>query len=149
MNPTERFMAYAADFEESFIDDDWSRVEKHFCDDAVYEVKGLRAFTCKISGPAAIAKGFKKSLDGFDRKLDSRVIEVISEPEITDDGIALDWRVTYTKGDAPPFILLGHSYGRVKDGKIVELVDSYTPEMEATAMEWAMAYAPELDGAYV
>jgi hypothetical protein len=33
---TQRFEAYAADFELTFVDDDWSRLEQYFTDDAVY-----------------------------------------------------------------------------------------------------------------
>jgi hypothetical protein len=149
MNPTELLVAYAADFEASFIDDEWTRLEKYFAPTAVYEVKGISAFTCRIEGPAAIFAGMKKSLDGFDRALDSRTIAITSELDETADGVDLDWKVTYTKAGAPPFELIGHTFVRVLDGKIVELVDSYTPEMDKTAIEWVLAYAPGLTGSYV
>src|SRR5690349_21367083 len=51
-----RFMAYAADFEKTLVDDDWSRLRQYFADDAVYEVKA-ESFGCKLSGPDAIFKG--------------------------------------------------------------------------------------------
>jgi hypothetical protein len=142
-------MAYAADFEESFIDDEWTRLDKYFAADAVYEVKGIANFTCRIEGPTAIFAGMKKSLDGFDRKLDSRTIAVTSDIDTTADSVALDWKVTYTKAGAPPLELIGHTFARVRDDKIVELVDSYTPEMDKAAIEWVLAYGPDLTGAYV
>ena len=149
MTPAELLVAYAADFEASFIDDEWTRLEKYFAADAVYEVKGIANFNCRIEGPTAIFAGMKKSLDGFDRKLESRTIAITSELDATDDTVELDWKVTYTKTGAPPFELIGHSFVRVRDGKIVELVDSYTPEMDKAAIEWVLAYGPDLTGSYV
>ena len=40
MTNLECFAAYAADFEKTFKDDDWSRLERYFAPDATYQVKG-------------------------------------------------------------------------------------------------------------
>ncbi len=40
MDPLQRFAAYAADFEKTYQDDDWKRLEGYFAEDAVYEVMG-------------------------------------------------------------------------------------------------------------
>jgi hypothetical protein len=34
------FMDYAAAFEQTYIDDDWSRLTRYFSEDASYEVRG-------------------------------------------------------------------------------------------------------------
>ena len=65
------FADYAAAFEETFADDDWSRLEQYFAEDARYEISG-GPFATTIDGRDAILKGLKKSLDGFDRKFDNR-----------------------------------------------------------------------------
>ena len=147
MSTLETFGAYAAAFEDTFVDDDWNRLTKYFIDDAVYEVKG-GGFDCRITGPEAIFKGMKQSLDGFDRQLDSRVIEVISEPEVTDDSVSLDWKVTYTKQGAPDFVLRGHSEARLDGDRISWLQDSYTDEMTAESAAWLTKNAPGLNGSY-
>jgi hypothetical protein len=36
MNLVDRYQAYAADFERTFVDDDWSRLEQYFTEDATY-----------------------------------------------------------------------------------------------------------------
>jgi hypothetical protein len=149
MEPTEVLLAYAADFEASFKDDDWSRIHKYFADDSVYEVAGLAAFDCRITGPENISKGMKRSLDGMDRKFDSRTIEVTSELDTTEDSVALDWKVIYTKAGTPDFLLTGHSFARIKDDKIVEIRDSYTKEMEKAATDWMAEYGQDMDGSYV
>ena len=144
MTPLETFLAYAADFEASFGDDDWTRCEKYFADDAVYEVTGIAAFACHLEGPTAILAGMKKSLDSLDRKLDSRKIAVLSELVESGTAIDVDWKVTYTLGDAPPLGLLGHSHAEVVDGKIVRLVDSYSAEMGEAAAAWILEHGAGL-----
>ena len=107
MNIGARFMAYAADFEQTYADDDWGRLRGHFCDDAVYEVKSP-SFPCRLVGTEAIFAGMKRSVDGFDRKFDSRSISVKGAPVIK---------------------------GYIKDGEAVEKVydvacsDGLTPDM--------------------
>jgi hypothetical protein len=147
MSTLDNFGAYAAAFELTFVDDDWSRLKQYFIDDAVYEVKGA-GFDCRIKGPDAIFKGMKKSINGFDRQLDSRTIEVTSEPEVTDDSVSLDWTVTYTKEGAPNLLLRGHSEARFDGDRIAWMQDSYTDEMTAEAAEWLMKNAPGLSGSY-
>ncbi len=149
MTPTEVFMAYAADFEKSYIDDDWKRCEQHFADDGIYAIEGISAFNCELKGPSAIVNGLQKSVNGMDRKLDSRAVEVTSELTTTESTLDADWKATYTYGDAPPLELLGHSHAEVAQGKITRLVDSYTPEMDKAAIKWVLAYCPDLDGSYV
>jgi len=149
MNPLELFGAYAAAFEQTFVDDDWSRLDRYFSEDAVYKVSGSEAMACRIQGRAAILAGLKKSLDGFDRQLDGRRIELTSEPEVTEDSVTLTWNVTYSKDGAPEYILTGRSRARYADGVIVELVDSYAPEVDEIARDWATQWAPGLNAAYV
>ena len=108
METLQRFLAYAGDFEKSFADDDWARLRPHFADDAVYEVAAA-SFPCRLVGPAAIFAGFKKSLDGFDRRFDGRDVAVTSGPEIDGDELRVGWAVTYSQADLPPFVLRGHS----------------------------------------
>ena len=66
MSILQRFAAYAADFEKTLADDDWSRLPQYFSKDAVYRVES-DLFGCELTGPESIFVGMKKSLDGFDR----------------------------------------------------------------------------------
>ena len=65
------FMDYAAAFEQTFIDDDWSRLAPFFSEDATYEVRG-GPMACNISGRDAIFAGLRKSIDGMDRRCSDR-----------------------------------------------------------------------------
>ena len=143
----QQFMAYAGDFERTLADDDWTRLRRYFADDAVYEVKA-ESFGCRLTGPAAIFAGMKKSLDGFDRRFTKRDIEVTSGPEISGDEMRMGWKVIYTKEALPPFVLRGSSTVRYANGKIVYLADSYDPSVAAEFTAWQRASGVALDPSY-
>lgn len=73
MDPLRRFAAHAADFEKTFEDDDWTRLEGCFAEDAIYTVEGT-PFDCEVRGRETILRAIKKSLDGFDGRFDKREI---------------------------------------------------------------------------
>jgi hypothetical protein len=143
-----RFMAYAADFEKTLADDDWSRLRQYFAEDAVYEVAST-SFGCKLIGPDAIFKGMKKSLDGFDRKFDGRSVDVVSGPAMDGDTMRMSWEVTYRKQGKTPYVLRGSSGVRYRDGKIVWLGDSYGPDVDADGAAWMQQNGIALDPSYV
>ncbi|MEH6569804.1 MAG: nuclear transport factor 2 family protein [Halioglobus sp.] len=149
---TKVFMDYAAAFEESYIDDDWSRLAQYFSEDASYEVRG-GPLACQISGRDAIFAGLKKSLDGLDRRCTDRKLEVTDGPDVaaTDNGhdISLGWRVLYEYRDAPKMTLPGRSVFTISNGVIIAMRDEYDDqEMEAVGA-WLLEYGEGLDGSYV
>jgi len=145
--PEQCFYEYAVAFEETYVDDDWSRLEPFFADDAVYEVRGA-GLGCEIRGKPAILRGLKKSIDGFDRHC-IRHVELTGKPEIEGDTVKAPWRATYDLGGAPQLVFDGTSIVTVRDGRIVHLVDAYTPSEAAKATAWVRDHAPELDMSYV
>lgn len=148
MGAMESFFAYAMAFEETYDDDDWTRLERFFAPDAVYEVRG-GALACRLVGPQAILRGLKKSLDGFDRRLGKRTLDVVDGPHEEGDAVSVGWTATYAKAGAPPFVLRGRSTARSRGGVIVELVDEYPAGMDAETGAWLAAHAPDLNPAYV
>ncbi len=148
MDNLTQFMQYAADFERTLADDDWTRLRRYFADDAVYEVKA-EGFPCRLAGPDAIFKGMKKSLDGFDRKFDGRAIDVTKGPEVDGDVLRADWAVTYRKAGKTPYVLRGRTEVRYRDGKIAYLGDSYDASVAAEGAAWMQANGMLLDPSYV
>lgn len=148
MGLADRFFAYALDFEKTFVDDDWSRVEPYFEPDAVYEVRNT-SLGCRIEGVQAILRGMKKSLDGFDRRCASRTIEGTDGPTEDGDTVTLAWSVTYTKEGAPPFVLRGRSMAKYRGLRIAYLVDEYPDGMDEEAADWLGRYLPGASPAYV
>lgn len=147
MGPVEPFIAYAQDFEKTYVDDDWSRLERYFAPDSVYEVRNV-PFGCRLVGPKAIFRGIKKSLDGFDRKMDERIVAITEPPSVDGDRVTIGWTVTYRKRGAPDFLLRGRSSARVAGDRIVELADEYPDGMAAEAGAWFAKHAPDADPSY-
>jgi hypothetical protein len=143
----ERFIAYAADFEKTLADDDWSRLAQHFSDDAVYRVES-DLFGCELTGRDSIFAGMKKSLDGFDRNFSEREIAMTEGPEVKGDEMSVSWTVTYHKTDLPDFVLRGKSVARIRDDKIELLVDSYDEQVNAEVASWMDETGVKLDPSY-
>ena len=142
----DRFLAYAQDFEKTYVDDDWSRLERYFAPDATYEVTG--ATPALLKGRDAIFRGIKKSLDGFDRKFAGRDIAVTSGPDVAGDELRAGWQVTYKIDGKPPFVLRGRSEAHFRDGKISYLADSYAPSVADELAAWQKKTGVALDPSY-
>jgi hypothetical protein len=148
MTPLQRFGAYAQDFEQTFKDDDWSRLEQYFAPDATYEVSG-EPFACSLEGPDAIFKGMKKSLDGFDRRFATREIALESAPVVEGDTVSLAWAVTYGRAGSPPLVLRGRSTATFAGDRIARLADSYDAAAIASTSAWLREHGADLDPSYV
>jgi len=147
MDTLQSFFAYAADFEKTYADDDWSRLHQYFTDDALYDVQSP-SFGCKLTGPKAIFKGIKKSLDGFDRTFTERLPALVGTPEADGDEVRLTWTVTYRKEGLTDFVLHGKSVARYRDGKIAYLSDRYEPSVDEEYREWERRNGVKLDVSY-
>jgi hypothetical protein len=147
MDILQEFFAYAGDFERTLADDDWTRLGRYFADDAVYEVQA-DLIGCRLSGPAAIFAGMKKSLDGFDRRFTKRDIEVTSGPEVSGDEVRIGWKVVYSKEGLPPFVLRGRSSARYVGRKIAFLTDAYDPRVADEFAAWQRESGVALDPSY-
>jgi hypothetical protein len=146
------FMDYAAAFEQTYIDDDWSRLTRYFSEDASYEVRG-GPLACEISGREAILVGLKKSIDGLDRRCTDRQLDLTDGPHtvVTDNGheLSVGWNVIYQYGDAPKVTLPGRSVFTIAGGVIIAMRDEYDDrEMEGVGA-WMLEYGEGLDGSYV
>ena len=146
------YAEYASAFEETFGDDDWSRLEKYFSEDARYEVSGS-PFACKIYGRNAVFAGLKKSIDGFDRKFSNRELELTAGPTLTatEDGgeIRITWNVHYQMDGALDISLSGGSFFLVRDGVIQLMRDEYRDEELGEVGAWLAQHGVGLNGAYV
>ena len=140
-------MNYAADFERTLADDDWSRLEQYFSEDAVYRVEG-DLFGCELTGPDSIFAGMKKSLDGFDRNFPEREIAMTEGPSVEGNEMRVSWTVTYHRHDLPDFVLRGKTLARIRDDKIELLVDSYDESVNAEVAGWTRETGVELDPSY-
>ena len=148
MSIVQHLFAYAADFEKTFVDDDWSRLERRFAEDATYEVQNT-SFACTVRGRDAILAALRKSIEGFDRRFDDRQLAVTRGPVVEDDTVEIDWTATYVKADAPDYLLVGGSVARFDGDRIVYLCDRYPDGVSESAAAWIREHAPDFDPSYV
>ena len=138
MSIEERYQAYADAFEESFVDDDWSRIEQYFTQDAVYEGDPEDA-----TGRDAVLVKLKGGVDAFDRKMDSRTPDFQS-PTVKGDTLTMKWTVTYTKAGAPDLVISGVETAVFDGDRIARLRDDFDPEAQKAMGEWMAAHGASL-----
>jgi hypothetical protein len=124
------FAEYAAAFEQSLQDDDWSRLEQYFARDASYfPGDGTEAIGC-----VAVIQALQDSVNALEGKSDSR--DLVGEPEISEAGdtITLKYTLKYTKSGLPDLILAGYETAQFANGSIVRLEDVF--EDSSALLDW-------------
>ena len=138
MSIADRYQAYADAFEESLADDDWSRLEPYFTEDASYEsgpepAHGREAFLAKLKG----------GVDDFDRRMDSRTPD-FQPPTVEGDTLTMKWTVVYTKAGCPDLVISGVETAVFEGDRIALLRDEFDPEAEKAMGEWMAAHGAKL-----
>jgi hypothetical protein len=144
VDPIARFGEYAAAFEVAFAKDDWSAVEPYFSEDAVYEILGGPPFAGKWEGRRAVLEYLKASLDAFDRRFETRELELLEGPELRDGAVWIRWRGTYRVADAPPFVMEGEETARFQGERIARLEDRFESGAAEKLTAWMGANAAKL-----
>ena len=140
MSILDRYQAYADAFEVSYEDDDWSRIEPYFTEDAVYEGDPEDA-----QGRDAVLAKLKGGVDGFDRNMDSRTPD-FNPPSIDGDTLRMQWSVTYTKAGAPDLVISGLETATFEGDRIARLRDDMDPAAQKAMGEWMAAHGALLQG---
>jgi len=125
-----RFAAYAEAFEKSFASDDWARVEPFFNEDAVYEVGLGPPLGGRIEGRAAILAYFKRALDEFDRRFESRQVALLEGPREDGDSVWIRGSATYRAAGVPELVLELEETAWFDGERIRRLEDRYEPAMQ-------------------
>ena len=126
MGMIDRYVAYATAFEEAYASDDWSKLEPFFTEDAVYEFIAPAPLGGKYEGRAAVLAQFKSSVNGLDRRFDSRAVEALEGPLEKDGGVWMRWAATYTLGGAPDCRMEGEERAVFAGDRIRRLEDRIT-----------------------
>lgn len=139
MSILDRYQAYASAFEESYQDDDWSRIEQYFSEDAVYEGDPDAA------GRDAVLAKLKSGVDAFDRRMDSRSPD-FQTPTVVGDTLTMKWSVAYTKAELPDLVISGVETA-VFDGERIKLLrDDLDPAAQKAMGEWMAKHGAALQG---
>ena len=142
MDPTARFMEYAAAFEQAYATDDWSKIEPFFTDDAVYQP--LPAFGGPIAGRAALTAAFKTMVDAFDRRFASRAVEVLEGPTVRNGSVWFRWAATYTMPGVPALRMTGEETAVFAGDRIHRLEDQMSDEEVKHVQAYLAAHAAKL-----
>jgi hypothetical protein len=139
MGIADRYLAYADAFEETYADDDWSRIEPYFADGAVYEGEP------DAKGRAAVLAKLKGGIDGFDRRMDSRTVE-FEKPTVEGNTLVVRWKGIYTKKGRPDLVLSGTETAIFEGDRIARLRDTFDPAAQKAMGEWMAAHGSSLQG---
>ncbi len=139
MSIRDRYQAYADAFEESYADDDWSRIEQYFTEDAVYEGDP------DARGRAAVLAKLKGGIDSFDRKMDKRTPD-FNTPTVAGNTLEMRWTVTYQKAGAPDLVISGVETAVFEGDRIALLRDTFDPEAQKAMGEWMAKHGAKLQG---
>ena len=142
MSITDIFESFAADFESTIQDDDWSRLEKYFTDDASYRNIGDPDSVCK--GRDAILFYLKKDVSNFDRKFDSRSLIALTPPEVSQNRLSRRWRTTFSLKETPDLIVEGEARYLFEGGLIKAIEEEVTPDSLQRLAEWMQVYEGKL-----
>ena len=116
------FSEYAAAFETTLQDDDWSRLGQYFCEDAVC----APGDGSEVQGREAVIAALKDSVERLERKTDAR--ELVGEPGVSEAGdqVTLTFKIRYTRAGMPDLILDGVERLDYENGRIRRLEDTFT-----------------------
>ena len=140
----DRFMEYAAAFEEAVNSDEWRNVGTFFTEDATYQTVGPPPFGQQAKGRAGILAYFKSSLDGFDRLWDSREVSILGTPEVGADTVRFRWLEILRKPGVPEFRLEGEELARFAGDRIQHLEDRFNDETAAQVQRYMAAHGAAL-----
>ena len=134
MDTKKVFENFAADFERTIVDDDWTRLGKYFADDATYinvgEQKG------KLQGPTNIIRYLKENVENTDRKFESRTLIALTEPRVEGNRLNRKWRAVYTLTGVPDLVVEGEARYLIEDGLIKQAEQELTPESAQIYAQW-------------
>jgi hypothetical protein len=139
MSILDRYLAYADAFEESYVDDDWSRIEPFFTPGAIYEGEPT------ARGREAVLAKLKAAVGGFDRRMDSRTPD-FATPTVSGNRLEMKWKVTYTKRGLPDLVISGVEIAEFEGDRIALLRDEFDPGAQKAMGEWMAAHGTALTG---
>jgi len=144
MSLVQRFLAYAAAFEQAFHSDDWSVVEPFFTEDAVYHVALDPPFGGYFEGRAAILAYFKDVLDRLDRRFETRKGELLEAPRLEGERVVIRGRVVYRAPGVPDAVVEVEEIAHFTGDRIRQLEDRYAPETRDQISEYLAEHGGKL-----
>ena len=134
MDLAKRYAAYAQAFDLTCEDDDWSRLEEFFTEDACYRPDGTPA--SEIVGRKAIFEYLKQDLDAFDRRMNKRTLSFLEPHRVEGDRVISHWEMRCEKQGLPDLVFKGCETAIFEGDRIGSLSDAFEPDQIARIESW-------------
>ncbi|MGO4714362.1 nuclear transport factor 2 family protein [Bradyrhizobium sp. 2TAF24] len=144
---TERFVSQRQAFEQTYLDDDWTRLAPYFHDDVRYEVMNM-PFHCVVERRDAVFAAMRRSVARFDR-LCTRTLGYDATLLEEGDNVFVYGAIKYRRGDSPEMEVRLWEVATYRDGRIVRLIDLYDLGARAVYQSWMAAWGDGLDPSYL
>jgi hypothetical protein len=144
MGLIDRFQDYADAFEVFFASDDASVLEPYFTGDAVYETRAEPPFAARHEGREKIIEGLRRSIETFDKRFETRTLEILEGPTEADDSVWMRWRVTYTAPGVPPLVMVGEETATFAGDRIARLEDRFPSLVVKEILAWMNEHGGKL-----
>ncbi len=141
MSNLEKFVEYAGAFEETFIDDNWQRLEQYFTDDAVY----LPGDGTEASGRDNVLQALRDSINSLDRRFDSRTLGEGPPPTEEANVVTLVWKLTFAKQGKPDLTISGREFLTYKGNAIQKMEDVFDDGVPEAISVWMSKYGDSPD----
>ena len=128
------FDAYVADFEKTVKDDKWSRLERYFTEDAVYQTYGDTGR--RTQGRAAIFERLRRELDAFDRRCQWRRVSTTGGPDVDEGRVLRNWLATFHIEGAADLMIEGSERITYQGGRIAMLEEEPSSTAERRLLAW-------------
>ena len=126
MGIVDHFVAYAAAFEEAYANNNWAQLEPFFTEDAIYVNAAPAPFGGEYKGRTAVLTQFQTSANAFDRRFDSRKLDILEGPIEKDGAVWIRCAVLYTLTGAPDCRIEAEERALFTGDRIARLEDSMT-----------------------
>lgn len=146
MDLLEIFRAYEADFEKTFRDDRWSRLNRYFTEDAVYETYGSAGR--RTEGRDAIFRRLRLELDAFDRRCKWRRIQTVGAIEVDGNRLLRNWVVVFHIDGAADLMIEGSERMTFDGDRIALLEEEPSETAERHLLAW-MELNPQVFGTQI
>ncbi|MGI9569428.1 MAG: nuclear transport factor 2 family protein, partial [Desulfobulbia bacterium] len=134
MGIIDTFESFAAAFEASVEDDNWSRLEKFLAEDATYLNVGGPDPKCE--GRKAIISFLKADVSNTDRRFDTRALIALTPPAAEGNRLSRQWRCTYKLAGTPDLVVQGEARYLFDSGLIKEIEEELTADSMQHVEEW-------------
>ncbi len=137
------FLAYEADFEKTVADDRWSRLERYFTEDAIYQTYGDKGR--RTQGREAIFRRLRRELDAFDRRCKWRRVTTTGGPEVDENRVLRNWVATFHIDGATDLMIEGSERITFIGDRIAVLEEEPSERAERHLLAW-MKLNPHIFG---